>query len=61
MADVLAVVPEITAVLEHRTASSSCCGAKLSPGTVPGSFTCRGCGESCERVMSDPVEVTAHG
>lgn len=61
MGDQLVVQPVLTAVLEHRKASSGCCGAKLAPGPEPGTFTCRGCGKPCERVLGDPVEVTAHG
>lgn len=61
MPDGLTVRPVITAVLEKRSASSGCHGAKLNLGSVPGSFTCQECGQPCERVMSAPEEVTAHG
>jgi len=61
MTDGLAVVPVIKATGEHRKASSSCHGALLNPGAEPGTFTCRECGEPCERVLSDPEEVTFHG
>lgn len=61
MGDELVVRPQITAVLEHRKASSSCCGAKLRPAHVPQAFECCACGQACERVLSDPVEVTAYG
>lgn len=61
MSGSLNIQPVITATLEHRKASSGCCGAKLNPGAEPGSFLCRECGQPCDRVMSDPVEVTAHG
>jgi hypothetical protein len=61
VSDSLVIKPEFRAVLAHRKASSGCCGAKLNPGARPGTFTCRGCGQPCERVMSDPEEVTAHG
>jgi hypothetical protein len=61
MPDGLTVRPVITAVLEHRTASSDCHAAKLDPGTGPGTYDCRECGQPCERVMSAPEEVTARG
>jgi hypothetical protein len=51
----------MTVKLAKRTASSNCHGAKLVPGAEPGSFICRQCGQPCERVLSDPVEVTAGG
>ena len=60
MAGHLAVEPEFRVTLAKRTASSSCCGAKLNPGAQPEAFTCRACGAPCERVLSDPEEVTAH-
>lgn len=53
------VRPEIRAVLAWRRASSDCCAAPLDGG--PDVFTCSACGEACGRVLSDPVEVTAHG
>ena len=56
MPDGLAVMPEVSGTLAHRKASSACHGALLNPGPVPGSFTCRECGESCERVLGDPRE-----
>lgn len=56
----LAVQPVITAVLAKRTASSSCHGARLNLGADPGTFTCRDCGQPCERLLSEPQEVTAH-
>jgi hypothetical protein len=52
--------PRFTVTLAKRTASSSCCGAKLGRGAQPGTFTCRTCGRPCERVMSGPEEVTAN-
>lgn len=61
MPDELIVRPQLTAVLAHRKASSSCCGALLDPGMEPEAYLCRGCGQPCARVLSDPVEVTAHG
>lgn len=61
MGEGLVVQPRFEAVLAHRKASSGCCGAKLNPGLEPETFTCRDCGRPCERVMSEPVEVTAHG
>jgi hypothetical protein len=58
----LAVRPEITAVLEHRKASSSCHGAKLRAADVlPEGYECTACGEPCTRVLGEPQEVTAHG
>jgi hypothetical protein len=59
MPDGLAVHPVITIVLAHRKASSACHGAKLDPGPVPETFTCRECGEPAERVLGDPRE-TVH-
>lgn len=53
--------PRFTVTLAKRTASSSCCGAKLNAGDRPSTFTCRSCGAPCERVMSGPEEVTADG
>lgn len=61
MPDELTVRPVITATLAHQKASSSCHGAKLNPGAEPETFTCRECGQPCERVMGEPEEVTAHG
>ena len=61
MPDGLAVMPEVSGTAAHRKASSACCGAQLNPGEVPGSFTCRECGENCERVLGDPKEVEFHG
>jgi hypothetical protein len=57
----LVIKPEFTVTLAHRSASSGCCAAKLNPGPEPGTFTCRACGQPCERVLSGPEEVTAHG
>jgi len=57
-ADGLAVAVKVEGTAELRRASSSCCGAKLNPGARPGAFTCRGCGQPCDRVLSDPEEVT---
>jgi hypothetical protein len=61
--DALVVRPEFRAVLAHRVASSDCCGAKLDAVAADfgPAFTCRGCGEPCERVLSEPEEVTVHG
>lgn len=61
MADNLVVQPEFRVTAEVRRASSACCAAKLNPGTGPGTFTCRACGEPCERVMSGPEEVILRG
>jgi hypothetical protein len=61
MGDGLEVRPVITAVLEHRKAASDCHGALLNPGPEQGTFTCQACGQPCERVLSEPREVTAHG
>jgi len=60
-ADSLTVQPVFEVTAEVRRASSACCGAKLNPGDAPESFTCRGCGQPCERVLSGPEEVTLHG
>jgi hypothetical protein len=61
VADGLEVRPAIEGTGEIRRASSSCCGAKLNPGQEPETFTCRACGQTCDRVMSAPEEVTLHG
>jgi hypothetical protein len=61
MPDSLIVRPVVTVTAAKRTASSSCCGAKLDPGETPRTFTCRDCGKPCERILSDPEEVTLHG
>jgi hypothetical protein len=63
MPESLAVQPEFHATGQVRRASSACCAAKLSPGGKPGTYTCRACGQPCERVLSDPEpeEVTLHG
>ena len=61
MTDSLTVRPALRATAEVRRASSSCCGAQLNPGPEPETFTCRACGQHCERVMSGPEEVTLHG
>jgi hypothetical protein len=62
MGEGLVVKPEITAVVEHRKASSDCCGAKLRAADVPPEgFECTGCGEPCRRVLGEPQEVTARG
>jgi len=60
MADALLIRPKITATLTHRTASSDCHGARLNPGPTPGTFTCRTCDQPCDRILSEPEEVTAH-
>jgi hypothetical protein len=61
MPDGLAVMPVITGTLAQRKAASACCGALLNPGPVPGSFTCRECGNPTERVLGDPEEVHFRG
>lgn len=61
MADGLAIQPRIEGTGQVRRAASDCCGAKLNPGEQPGTFTCRECGQPCDRVMSAPEEVTLHG
>lgn len=61
MTDGLAIVPEIKATGVYQKASSGCHGALLDPGPEPETFTCRECGEPCERVLGDPEEVTFHG
>jgi hypothetical protein len=57
----LDVQPVFRVTLAKRTASSSCCGAKLLQGSGVGKFSCRQCGGPCDRVLSDPEEVTAGG
>lgn len=64
--DELVVRPVLTAVLAHRKASSSCCAAPLNiarPAADGGEpdWLCTACGQPCQRVLGDPVEVTAHG
>lgn len=51
------------AVLHHRKAESSCHGAKLMrlPQGGEHAFECLECGQPCERVLSEPREVHAHG
>ncbi len=61
MTDGLIIQPQFRAEGRVRRASSDCCGAKLSPGPEPRTFTCRACGQPCERVLSEPGEVTLHG
>jgi len=57
----LEVEPRFQVTLAKRTASSSCCAAKLDRGAIAGMFTCRACGKPCDRVLSEPEEVTAGG
>ena len=57
----LTITPVFTVTADKRTASSSCHGAKLDPGAKPDTFTCRECGQPCERVMSAPEEVVFRG
>ncbi len=58
----LTVRPQVEATAEVRRASSSCCGAKLKvAGDVTQSFACRVCGQPCDRVLSEPEEVTFRG
>jgi hypothetical protein len=57
----LVIQPVFRVTLAKRTASSNCCGAKLDRGPESGTFTCRMCGQPCDRILSDPKEVTAHG
>ena len=61
MSEALTIRPEFHITAELRRASSACHGAKLNPGTEPETFTCRACGQPCERVMSGPEEVEFHG
>ena len=61
MGDRLVVAPRFAGTLAHRKASSACCAARLNAGTQPGTYTCRGCGQPCERVLGDPEEVTFGG
>lgn len=55
----------VEATLEHRAASSSCCGALLDGigGDDMPRWSCQQCGRECSRVLGDPVEVKAesHG
>jgi hypothetical protein len=54
--------PMVTVTLEHRTASSECCGAELARMPVPGfEYECRECGQPANRVLSEPQVITAHG
>jgi hypothetical protein len=57
----LSVRPELTAVLQHRKASSDCHAAPLGYGAEEGTYTCTRCGQPCGRVLGPPAEVTAHG
>jgi hypothetical protein len=61
----LDVKPVFRVTLAKRTASSSCCGAKLRDARGPGEaaplYVCVACGNACDRVLSDPEEVTAGG
>jgi hypothetical protein len=64
MADALAIKPKFRATVAVRRASSDCCGAKLAVSTADEgtqSWECRGCGQPCDRVLSDAGEVTAGG
>ena len=61
MSDGLTIRPAVTAVLAHRKASSGCCDAPLAPGPEPETFTCRGCGQPCQRILGEPEEVIARG
>lgn len=54
------VDPEATLVFEHRVALSGCHGARLALAG-DGGYLCVACDQPCQRVLSDPVEVTAHG
>lgn len=58
----LAVQPEFRATLAIRKASSSCCGAKLRvAGDTTQHYECVACDQPCDRVLSEPEEVTLHG
>jgi hypothetical protein len=61
LGDSLAVKPEFRATARIKRASSSCCAAKLNPGPERRTFTCRNCGQPCDRVMSEPEEVILRG
>lgn len=61
MPEGLSVIPVISGTAALRRASSGCHGALLDPGAEPRTFTCRECGMPCERVLSDPEEVSFHG
>ena len=54
---------EVHAVLAQRKASSACHGAPLRfpPEGAEHELECTQCGQPAERVLSDPVEVEAHG
>lgn len=51
----------VAATLEHRPASSSCCGARLEGlgGDDMPRWSCRECGRECARVLGDPVTIRA--
>lgn len=60
MPEALTIQPVIKVTGLLRRAASDCCAAKLNPGTEPETFTCRSCGQPCERVLGDPQEVVLH-
>jgi hypothetical protein len=54
---------QVTAVVEHRRASSGCCGALLRP-PAPGAaheYECASCGQPAVRVLGEPARVPATG
>jgi hypothetical protein len=57
------VTPQVHAVLEHRKASSACCGKNLQlpAAGAEHEFECTGCGQPTERVFGAPKAVEAHG
>lgn len=59
MAGELIARPVISAEVEVRRASSSCCGALLSGESS--AWLCRKCGEPCDRVLAAPEKVVITG
>lgn len=57
----LNMVPKIYVEAAKCTASSDCCGVGLDPGPKPETYLCQACGESCERVLSNPETVIFNG
>ena len=57
----LEIQPVITVTAVKQTASSDCCAAKLRPGAPPDGYECTACGQPCQRVLSEPEEVTFRG
>ncbi len=57
------VTVQITAVVEHRKASSGCCGAllRLPPEGAEHEYECTSCGQPAVRVLGEPRHVPAVG